>query len=407
MRAIRILIASNQFKLCLKISTDLQDSEYFRVLDPVSNDEALNEITKASGTDVVLIDGGFAEDGFAVAERVKETHPHLGVILISEAIEEDTLHKVMAAGADDILFAPFEAKLLHEAVLRAFNLAREKGAELRQAQKRSLPKKTHAEVLTVFASKGGVGKTTTAINTAISLFQHSSSDVVLVDLDTDFGTAALDLNLQSRFTLADIVEDITSVNEETIRDYLTSHESGLQVLPAGTYPYSGITEDSVATIITCLRQTFDYVVIDLPARLSPELMPALLLSSHILLVTTPEINTLRNSKAALLILSDLGIKKEKIQIVLNRADSNTQIQPVDVVRTLEHSVSVTLRDDLKSVQAAQNAGKALVLQQKNGLSQDYHELSSLFLSEPVQEYQTGKRRKNMLRNRELKKRGNR
>lgn len=382
MKAIRVLIASKQFQQCVKIAAYLEDIEHIKVLDPVNDFKGLAESLTRSAPDLVIIDADLDGDGFASAEQARVLNPGAAVIMIIEAFQADAMFRAIRAGAHDVLLGPLDAAAVHETIMRVYNDAKTKEAAS-QAPVRAQSKKAQADIISFFSSKGGVGKTQAAINMAAALAQRADLDVVLLELDTDFGTVASDLNLQPFYTLSDIIEDLESVCERTIGSYLTTHESGIRVLPGTSHPHSRrqVSEEQTAAIIAILREVFDFVIVDLPAQIKPELMPALLMADRVMLMTTPEVSTLRNTKGALLLLEDLGVSKEKLKVILNRSDSNGQIRQGEVMRTLEFEISGCLRNDAKSVLTALNDGKPLITDgRKNSLAQDYRDLAHRILT---------------------------
>lgn len=140
--------------------------------------------------------------------------------------------------------------------------------------------------------------------------------------------------------------------------------------------------EQIGTIIDALRDVFDLVVIDMPARFCDELVPAFSAADRILLVTVPEISSVRNSKTSLLVLDNLGISKDKVQVVLNRSNANKHIRPQDVQRTLDRELYGNLREDVRAVTMSLNEGRPLVQSGKGrGLAKDYQLLAYKFLSE--------------------------
>lgn len=383
MKAIRVLIASAQFQQCVKIAAYLEDIEHIKVLDPVNDGDGLMESLTRSAPDLVIVDADLDGDGFASAVQARELNPGLAVIMIIESFHTDAMFRAIRAGVHDVLLGPPDAAALHETIMRVYNDVKTKEAASR-VPVRPQGKKSQADVITFFSSKGGVGKTQAAINTAAALAQRADLDVVLLELDTDFGTLASDLNLQPFYTLSDIIEDLEAVSERTIGSYLTVHESGIRVLPGTSHPHSGrkVSEEHTAAVMTILREVFDFVIIDLPSQIKPELQPALMLADRVMIMATPEVSTLRNTKSALLILENMGISKEKLKVILNRSDGNGPIRQSEVMRTLEYEISGSLRNDAKSVSAALNEGKPLVQEaRKNSLAQDYRDLADRILAE--------------------------
>ena len=133
------------------------------------------------------------------------------------------------------------------------------------------------QVYTVFSTKGGVGKTFVSINLAASLAKNTEKRVVLVDLDLDFGNAALALNLYPKFTITDVIDDIRHMDSDLIESYLIPHASGIKVLPANLQPAMNdfINAEHIHVILESLRESFDYVVVDMPGRFVETIMPAL------------------------------------------------------------------------------------------------------------------------------------
>ncbi len=384
MESIRVLVASDLIELRLKISQDLAEIEQVQLLEPASGEAEAEARLQDQGADVVLVDNSLDGNGYAAAQKLHQAFPGTGIILIEETIRDDTLHRALLAGANDVLIYPFEPKLLLESITRSAALAKEQAGQVSASGKRFLPKTRKAEVITVFSPKGGVGKTLTSINEAVSLYQQTKSDVALVDFDLDYGTVALGMNLQPFYTLSDILEDMRNINAETISSYLTPHESGVLVLPGNAMPRLEpyVRQDQIAAIIAALRDSFDFVVIDMPSRFSEELSPALTMASRIFLIATPEISTLRNIKASLVAFGNLGISLEKVKVVLNRADLNRSIRPNDVAKTLEREIYGSLRDDSKSVIRSMNEGKPLVASTtRRGLVRDFELLTHKYLSE--------------------------
>lgn len=380
MDMIRVLTASSLYELRSRIATDLAAVDYMQLLEPADSEiEAVAKLADP-GADVLLIDVSLDENGFDAARRLRELYPALAIIMIDETVQGDTLHKAIMAGANDVLIYPFEPAHLNDAIVRSHKLMKSQEGSPRH----NVRKSQKAQVLTVFSPKGGVGKTCTAINTAVSIYQQTKAEVALVDFDIDFGTVALSLNLQPRYVLSDILEDMRNINAETIDSYLTPHGSGVKVLPGNPLPALEeiVREDQVETIIMALRDAFDYVVIDMPSRFAMQLSPALRLADKVLLVTTPEISSLRNSKAALMVFENIGVQKDKVRVVLNRSDANQSIQARDVSRTLEREIYASLRDDARNLLLSQNEGRPLVsYAQKRGLIRDYQALAYKFLSE--------------------------
>ena len=178
------------------------------------------------------------------------------------------------------MIKPIDPEKLMNAIYRIHQLSERVAVAKAEAPQKKIRKSELAQVYTVFSTKGGVGKTFVSINLAASLAKNSEKRVVLLDLDLDFGNAALALNLYPKFTITDVIDDIRHMDSDLIESYLTPHESGIKVLPANLQPAMNdfINAEHIRVILESLRESFDYVVVDMPGRFVETIMPALALA---------------------------------------------------------------------------------------------------------------------------------
>ena len=156
------------------------------------------ELLGRSPMDILLMGSGRGGERYAFAEKVSTQYPGTGIIMMEEALLEETMHNALFAGAKDVLIKPIEPEKLMNAIYRIHQLQEKKVALQQETPQKKTRKSELGQVYTVFSTKGGVGKTFVSINLAASLAKHTEKRVVLVDLDLDFGNAALALNLVSK-----------------------------------------------------------------------------------------------------------------------------------------------------------------------------------------------------------------
>lgn len=195
---------------------------------------------------------------------------------------------------------------------------------------------TAGQVVTVFAAKGGCGKTTFATNLAVAL--HAAGHrVCLVDLDLAFGDVAGSLTLRPRGTLS--VGDQVWVNMP-----LAAYRPGLDCVPAPVRPGDAerMPPTLVRELLMLLSTRYDYVVVDTPARLSAHVLTALDVSTHRVLLTTPERPALAHLRVTLDMLDLLSIRGHTRTIVVNRADEQTGLTAADIDEILRHPIAAYL-----------------------------------------------------------------
>ncbi|MBP1920798.1 AAA family ATPase [Youngiibacter multivorans] len=360
------------------ISEILSNVEYIILVGESDSEDEAVDFIEDNSVDVVLLGAKVGEDGYRIAEKISNEYPDIAIIMMEDDLKEETMHKAIFAGAKDVLIKPFTPSKLVDTIYRVNQLAKKKVMIHKEGSTKARRKSTLGQVMTVFSTKGGVGKTFVSINLAVALAKNTGKRVVLVDLDLDFGNAALALNILPKFTLTDIVDDIRNIDADLIESYLIPHDSGIKVLPANAQPQMSefINAEHIDIILRTLQSAFDYVVVDMPARFHDPVNPALAIADKLLIVTTPEVSTVRNVKAALITLNDLNYPKSKIRVVLNRHDNRGEIKPKDVEATLNMGIYATLAADYKDVISSLNQGIPIVIRNpRDAVTKDFISLA--------------------------------
>ena len=153
--------------------------------------------------------------------------PETPVIVYSSSRDIDLARQAMLAGARDFLIIPSTSEELTRSILSV--LEAEERRRMRASGQTS-GWRPEGSVITVFGAKGGVGKTTIAVNLAVALARETTQSVVLVDGDTGFGDVAGMLDVAPERDIMDLMRDLGKVSRETLAKYLVRHSSGLNVL---------------------------------------------------------------------------------------------------------------------------------------------------------------------------------
>lgn len=345
------------------VTETLGKVDYISLVGDATTTEEANYYIGEKYPNVVLIGTNVDFDRYEFTEFLSKEYPEIAVVLVESQLLEDTMYRAIFVGAKDVIISPFTSSKLVDSIYRSFELVKDKEVVHRETTPARRRRTGNGNVVTVFSTKGGVGKTFISTNLAIALSKDNDKRVCLVDLDLDFGNTVLALNLVPRFTIMDIVDDIRNIDQDIIESYLIPHESGIKVLPANAKPQINefITAEHIEIILKALRGAFDYIVVDMPARFYEPVNPAFQFADVLLMVTTPEISTLRNIKASILTLHDLNFPKNKIKIVLNRADSSSQIKTKDVESTLGQSLYSVIDADYKLAVLSLNSGTPVVI----------------------------------------------
>jgi pilus assembly protein CpaE len=317
-------------------------------------------VARESYPDIVLLN---VDEPLARSLRTIEllvvAFPNVGIVAIVPPNDRDVVRKAIRAGARDYLIQPAGRDDLQRAITAVHD------AELKR-QHLGQPEHRHSlesgDVIVVYGAKGGIGKTTVAVNLATALATESKLRVALVDLDVQMGDVALLLSLSTEHSLADAAANLERLEGGYLQGIVHAHESGLQVLPSPVNPEDAepITREQVERIIEALAQTFDFVVVDTSHSLTDVTIAAIERATLTLLVTTRELPSLKRTKIALSLLrGSWDYPEERIKLVLNNPAGHKVISDDDVRAALEMPISWTVPFDLAVAQAV-GAGKSCV-----------------------------------------------
>ena len=222
------------------------------------------------------------------------------------------------------------------------------------------------EVIAVFCGKGGVGKTMIATNLAVTLAQQEKKKVALVDYDLQFGDISVLLNLSDGKNLGDLVQQVGELSKDVLNNYMIRHFSGIDILPAPLFPQDAeyVTAEHGEKILSILKKSYDYVIVDTAPTFNDISLQVLDLANRILLITTRDIVTIKNTKTSLNILETLNYR-EKVSVVLNRSDQDLGVEVSDLEKGLDITVSYQIASDEKAAISAINKGVPLVISHAN------------------------------------------
>jgi len=201
-------------------------------------------------------------------------------------------------------------------------------------------------VYAIFSPRGGSGKTTTAVNLAVTFAQMHPDRVGLLDLSLTFGHCALILNLLPKASLASMsVDSLERIDREGLENYVVTHASTLKILEGATRPEEGeaVTGDHARLAIQAMRRYNEVTVIDTSSSFTEATIAALEESDKVILVCTPELTTLRDVRECQRIFqSVIKVSKDKIFYLLNNPSPFKALPNDQFAQTLEHRVDVEM-----------------------------------------------------------------
>ena len=341
--------------------------------------------------DVVLMDINMPDmDGITATELLSAQVPTTAIVMMSVQGEADYLRRSMLAGAREFLVKPFSSDELTASIRQVHAREHEKRvryAAPAAAEARAAAAHEPGRVVAVFSPKGGVGRTTIAVNLAVAAASEPGSRVALVDGSFQFGDVGVLLNLNPKNkSIADLVPELEAGGEpESLDTFVMTHSSGLKVLLAPPSPELAetVTPAAAKRVLEVLRGRYDIVVVDCASSFSDATLAILDIADTILTVLTLEITSIKNMRLFLEVADQLGYAGDKIQLVLNRADSALGIRVADVEHSIGRKVDHTIVSDGRSVVYALNRGVPFFLSNREAqVSQDILRLARSLTGEP-------------------------
>jgi pilus assembly protein CpaE len=273
------------------------------------------------------------------------------VILVASVESSTLLEDALDADVADVLLLP----QLTENVVFALKKASHSGRRVQNGGRRG-------RVVTVFSPKGGTGKTVTATNLAASLAKHHGKRTLLLDLDLQFGDAAIMLGIEPDKTIHDFVTAPGELDSDKLAGYTTRHPSGLDILPAPLRPEDAelVTEAKLARLLEVAREAFDLIVVDTSPFFHGPMLATLDRTDELLLLCALDVPTLKNVRLSLQTLELLSFPSDRIRVVLRRTSNKVGMKPREVEGALERKVAFEVPSD-GAVPLAVNRGNPLVL----------------------------------------------
>ena len=372
-----------------------------------SGTEAIGIATRLT-PDVVLMDINMPDmDGIAATEKLSSQVPTASVVMMSVQGEADYLRRSMLAGAREFLVKPFSSDELTASIRQVY--AREKEKLSRMA---AIPVATSGgdgatpggegggvdgTVIAVFSPKGGVGRTTVAVNLAVAAATELGKSVVLMDGSFQFGDVGVLLNLNPKNkSIADLVPELEQGEADSLDTFVINHSAGIRVLLAPPSPEMAelITPAGVKRVIEGLRQTNELVIVDCTSFFNETTLAILDVADTVLTMLSLEITSIKNMRIFLEVAEQLGYDADKVKLVLNRADSSLGIRITDVESSIGRKVDHTIVSDGRSVVYALNRGVPFFLSNREAqVSQDILRLAQAVAGEMSTAHREGDARK--------------
>lgn len=249
-----------------------------------------------------------------------------------------------------------------------------------------------ARIIVVTSGKGGVGKTTTSAALSMGLAQAGHRTAVI---DFDIGLRNLDLIMGCErrvvYDFVNVINGDATINQALIKDKRCGN---LFILPASqTRDKDALTQEGVEKVLEKLSEDFDYIVCDSPAGIERGAHLAMYFADDAIVVTNPEVSSVRDSDRMLGILASKSRRAEngeepiKEYLLLTRySPQRVKLGEMLSVQDVQEILSLHLLGvipESKSVLTSSNSGSPVILDEKSDAGQAYGDVIRRYLGEEV------------------------
>jgi len=217
------------------------------------------------------------------------------------------------------------------------------------------------KMVLICSAKGGVGKTTLSVNLAIALHKKKLQ-IALLDGDFQFGDVNVAMDLGSSFSISDVAESIGNLDSFSLNSFLSKHSSGVRVLPAPESPELAdlLTPDIITEVCDVILENYDYLVVDTGVGLNDQILTLMEKADEILLVTTLELISIKNTKRLMQIFKTLDFQ-DKVKVVLNRSTMESVMEAEQVPQILDLEQLFSIPNNFQIASKSLNLGIPFVI----------------------------------------------
>jgi pilus assembly protein CpaE len=346
---IRLLLVEDVPQVAQYVRNLLTAQNTIKLLDVVTDGTKAARQVEQLRPDVVLVDSLLQGrlKGMALVDQLRKLELVVPVIVLT--VPQNPVDASPGRGIHGVLSMPFSGFDLQNKINAVYNEFHQTDTE------------RTGRIISVFAPKGGVGKTTIAFNFAVAASQ-AGQRTVLIDGSLQFGD--LRALLKVPVDAPSILELPTDrIQEQDLRDVLWRDPSGVDILlaPPRVEQHEMVTPRDIGKALSLLRRVYRVIVVDLPSALTEQTLEFLDQSDQILEIVTYDSTTLRNTAAIAETFRQIGYPPDKVAYLLNRADSAGGMTIDDVRRTLGRAPDHAVVSDGMLVIQSNNEGVPFVL----------------------------------------------
>ena len=316
----KIAILSRDERQLIELARVLRNRPGADEVDMIAGTPAkLTTLADEAVPDVLVVDQPRAEEGeLEGLERLSHLFPRMSFIVLSGDLSQDFLLRAMRAGVREVLPAMPQPAVLAQALDRIAEKLGNQGG-------------TNGKVLAFISCKGGSGSTFLATNLAYAL--SAGKRVALIDMNLQFGDASLFVSdIKPLATLSDVATQIHRLDPSFLASSMVAVTPTYSVLAAPSDPAhaSDVKPEHIDAIVKLARRQYDFIVLDVGRSLDPVSIRALDHADTIYPVLQMTLPYIRDGKRLLTVFRNLDYSRDKVELIVNRHDKNSDIRLRDL-----------------------------------------------------------------------------
>ena len=344
----------------------IEGLEFIENIEVFDNYKQGYEAIKNSQNSIVIMDISeeFAELN-KIADNIKLCTSK--IIITSLDYSTNTIIKALRLGAKEFLPKP----ILKDDLIRVLTMLNSVSTESDSSQ---------SKIISVYSNKGGIGKTTIAVNLAAELARVTKDKVALIDLNLQLGDISTFLNLNPPFDVNYVMRKLVDKSEDIlIKGFEKYKDTSLYILADPSYieQSESITPAMVTTLFAALKKIFSYIVIDMSSSIDPISLKILDSSDWILFTTIVNIPAIRNAQRCLNLFRSRKYPKDKVKIIINRYMDNDEINLEDIENTLGETIYWKIPNNYFTIMEAINKGETITeINAKSNIGNNFRDFAT-------------------------------
>ena len=298
--------------------------------------------------DLVLIDIEYGiNDVLNIVSNLSKNSDNSKIILTTKKIDAQLIIKSKKAGVKEIVTKPYIKNEIELKVSKLINQINYKSPN------------QNRKFISIFSNKGGIGKTSLAVNLALEISNLTKEPTIIVDFNSQFGDVSSFLNVKSDFGISYLLGNKEKINKNFLLTVLPKYkDSNLWVL-SDSFNVQGVKEitlEDTQDIIDSLKSSFNYIIADTTSSFDLRTIKILDNSDDIILPIVSNMPNLRNCQRCLDFFEKLGYSENKIKLTLNRVIKSEAIRPDIIETTLKKKIFAEIANDYYNSLMAINRG---------------------------------------------------